>query len=77
MTDDLLEQLAQAEVPPVPAKLSRDVHDSLNRTLLAAHLIDLAIHGTAYACNAFAKGVLHVITLTITGKLQDKKKTED
>ncbi len=69
MTDDLLEQLAQAEVPPVPAKLTHDVHDSVNRTLLVAHLVDLALNGVSYACGAFAKGVIHLIVMTTTGKL--------
>ena len=81
MTDDLLERLAEAEVPPAPARLTRDVHDSVNRNLLIAHLVDLGLNGMVHACGAFSKAVIHLIVLTTSGKFwqptEKRPKTED
>jgi hypothetical protein len=69
MTDDLLERLAETDVPPAPADLDVEVHHRLNRMLLVAHLADLGLRGMMYAVTHFARGVLHLLVLTLTGKV--------
>jgi hypothetical protein len=73
MVEDLLERLAEAEIPPAPDELDRGVHRRVNRTLLAAHLADLAIRGAAWAAIQFLRPVAHLIVLTLTGKPLGRK----
>jgi hypothetical protein len=68
MSTDLWEQLAETEVPAPPREFDRDVHERLNKTLLAAHLADLLLKGMFFAIGHFALAVLHVLTFTITGR---------
>ena len=68
MATDFLERLAEAEVPPPPNELAREVHGRLNRVLLAVHLVDLALRGTVYALAQFVRPVAHLIALTLTGR---------
>lgn len=68
MTEDLLERLAETDVPPVPVELDREVHHRVNRMLLVAHLADLAVWGMLHALAQFARPVLHLFVLTLTGK---------
>lgn len=69
MSTDFLERLAEAEVPPPPGELTRDVHSRLNRVLLAVHLVDLALRGMACAVVQFARPVGHLLALTLTGRV--------
>ena len=68
MPTRLLEQLARREVPPAPAELNSQVHRRLNRALLAAHLVDLALGAVPYVAVHLLRGVAHLIGMTFTGK---------
>ena len=68
MVEELLERLAEADVPPVPPELDKKVNDRLNRLLLVTHLADLAVRGTVWAVVQFIRPLAHLIVLTLTGK---------
>ena len=68
MASGLLDSLAERGVPPVPAELNERVHQRLNRALLAAHLVDLALGAVPYVAVHLLRGVAHLIGMTFTGK---------
>ncbi len=68
MARGLLDTLAERGVPPVPAGLNERVHQRLNRALLAAHLVDLALGAVPYVAIYFLRGVAHLVGMTFTGK---------
>ena len=70
MPRDLLEELADTPLPPVPATFNRALHDRLNRRLLAGHLIDLGLRGTGYTLSHFARAMAGLFTFTLTGKFE-------
>jgi hypothetical protein len=76
MPRDLLEELADAPVPPVPATFNRALHDRLNRRLLAGHLIDLGLRGTGYTLGHFARAMAGLFAFTATGKFEPENKRE-
>ena len=69
MSTDLWEQLADREVPTPPREFDRHVHQRLNKALLAMHATDLLLRGLAYSIGHFAQAVIHLLTFSITGKL--------
>ena len=68
MSFDLLEQLANEDVPPPPDSLKRDVHDRLNRALLFAHVIELLTQGLIYACGHLLRAGMGLVVYTLSGK---------
>ena len=58
MASDLLEQLAQLEVPPPPAELNQQVHQRVNRSLLVLHVLDLGLRAMPWAMWSSMAGVL-------------------
>ena len=69
MSTDLWEQLAEAEVPAPPGEFDAQVHERLNKTLLAVHFADLLLKGIFFAVGHFALAVLHLLAFTLTGHL--------
>ncbi len=57
MKGDVLEQLADTVIPPVPPEFDRSVHDRLNTVLIVEHLLDLLLRGMPYAIGNFAEAV--------------------
>ncbi len=45
MAPDFLEQLADADVPPPPSTFGEQLHERMNRGLLATQIIELATAG--------------------------------
>ena len=43
MTNDLLEPLAQSDIPPVPADFDRYVHERLIRALMFGHFAEFGL----------------------------------
>lgn len=68
MPYDVFDQLAETEVPPIPADFDRSIHQRLNRVLLAIHLIDLGTRGILYAMTHFGSAVIGLLTLTFSGR---------
>ena len=73
MANGLLNTLAEHGVPPVPAELNERVHQRLNRALLAAHLVDLALGAVPYLAVHFLRGVAHLIGTTYTGRFESDR----
>jgi hypothetical protein len=68
MVSDLFEQLTFTEVPPLPAEFDRDVHQRLNRRLLAVHFVELGLRGLPIALMHFAKALVGLMVLTLSGR---------
>jgi len=73
MAKGLLDSLVEHDIPPVPAELNERVHQRLNRALLAAHLVDLALGAVPYLAVHFLRGVAHLIGATYTGKFESDR----
>ena len=73
MARGLLETLAEHGVPPVPAELDERVHQRLNRALLGAHLVDLALGALPYLAGHLFRGVMHLIGSTFTGRFESDR----
>ena len=76
MAPNLLEQLADLEVPPPPAQFDAQLHDRVNRSLLRAHLVDLALRGFPWALAHFGRAVIGLIAFTLTGRYEPNSKTK-
>ena len=57
MASNLLEQLAEVEVPPPPDHFDKQLHARVNRTLVAAQFVDLAVSGLALGAAAIRQGL--------------------
>jgi len=75
MAPDLFEQLANMEVPPPPAHFDAQLHDKVNRSLVASHLVDLVLSGFPWACGHFARALIGMICYTLTGRYESKPPT--
>jgi hypothetical protein len=65
---DFLEQLAEIEVRDPPPEFDRQLHERLNRLLLAQHLADFLLGGVPWAIVHFFRGVVDFFAVTLTGK---------
>jgi len=70
MATDLLEQLAKAEIPPVPETLDRQVHQRLNYTLLVLHVLDFMLRAVPYALLHFFRAVVGLVGYSLTSKFE-------
>jgi len=73
---NLLEQLAELEVPPPPAKFDTQLHDRVNRTLVREQLLDLFVRGLPWTALQFFKAVLGVLSYTLTGRYEPTPKNK-
>lgn len=73
MATDLLEQLAELDVPPPPAQFDHDLHERLNRSLTTQHVVDLGLYALPSAALEFVRALIGMLTLTVAGKFPDKK----
>ena len=71
---DLLEQLADLEVPPPPAQFDRQLHERVNRSLVTSQLVDLLARGLPWALLHFARAVVGLVGFTLTGHYEAKRK---
>lgn len=76
MTHDLLERLAESEVPPLPADFDRSVHQRLNQALLVGHFVELAFRTLPYALIHFGQGLLGAVSFTLSGKFPVSNSTD-
>lgn len=76
MAPDLLEQLAQTEVPPPPATFDSQLHDKVNRALLITQLFDLFLVGMPWAFLQFSRALLGFVSFTVTGRYEPKSKKQ-
>ena len=74
MSRSLLESLADADVPPAPVELDRQVHHRLNQTLLIAQLLDFVFCGIPYVFGHLAWGIVHLCESTLSGRFETRPK---
>lgn len=72
MTPDLLEQLADVEVPPPPAAFDAQLHDKLNRALVITQFVDLLVNALPWALVQFAGALVGLAAFTVTGRYESK-----
>ena len=75
MATDLLEQLAKAEIPPVPETLDRQVHQRLNCVLLTLHVLDFMLRAAPFAVLHFGRGLVGLVRYTLTSKFESPRDT--
>jgi hypothetical protein len=74
MAEDFLEQLAQLEVQAPPAEFDRQLHQRVNRSLVAQQLLDLVVGGFPWALLRFSHALAGLIALSITGRFGGQRK---
>jgi len=65
---DLLEKLAEWEVPPPPAQFDAQLHERVNRSLVVWQFVDLLLHGLPWAAAHFSQALMGLIIYTVTGR---------
>ena len=68
MDHDLLEQLADTTIPPLPADFDRAVHQRLNRTLVVSQLIEFVCVALPFALAEFARATAAAALYTLSGR---------
>jgi hypothetical protein len=76
MAVNLLEQLADLDVPPPPAKFDTQLHDRVNRSLLREQLVDLFVSGLPWAALEFGRAMIGLVSLTLTGRYEPVPKNK-
>jgi len=74
MSLNLLEQLADWEVPPPPAQFDAQLHERVNRSLVKAQVIDLVVRGLPWTLAHFARAIVGLFTFTLLGRYEVKPK---
>jgi hypothetical protein len=70
---DPWEQLAAVEIPPLPENFTGDVHQRLNKTILAMHLLELGMGAAAFACRHFAQALMGLVLFTFSGRFEAER----
>ena len=74
MATDILEQLADTEVPPAPVEqLQQGFSDRLNSRLVVQQLLDLMIRGVPYAAWHMTFGMVGVLYYTVVGRFVQRE----
>ena len=68
MASDLFDQLAASDVPPPPEQFDRQVHQRLNRALVAMHLLDLVARAVPWGLVHLARAAAAALRFTLTGR---------
>ena len=68
MSKNLLDQLADTEIPSLPTNLNRQVHRRLNIRLMLGQFFDLMIRGLPYTFFHLAQALLGLVSFTLTGR---------
>lgn len=68
MVRNVLNELAQQEIPPPPLDLPQEVHHRLNDRLVFWHLADLVMCGIPYALVLFMKALFSAVLVSLSGK---------
>ena len=74
MSHDLLEQLAETAVPPLPADFDRSVHQRLNKTLVVGQLIEFVGVALPYALVEFVRSIGAAALYTSSGRYPARPK---
>ncbi|MEO8496934.1 MAG: hypothetical protein ABI614_17825 [Planctomycetota bacterium] len=72
MASDLLQSLANEDVPDRPPELSRQVHQRLNPWLVTLHLAEFALQTLPYAFYHFLRALLGACLFSLTGEFRNE-----
>jgi hypothetical protein len=67
MTHNLLDDLSQAEIPPLPERLPELVHRRINDQLLVQHLLDFLLQGIAVALPQMLLAIASAVWFSLSG----------
>ena len=73
---DLLEQLAENDVPPPPQQMQQQAKQQVNRWLLVTQLFELMIRAMPLAAIHFTRAVLGALMYTATGRGESPRRDE-
>ena len=73
---DLLEQLAEYEVPPVPREFDVRLHERVNRGLLAGQAVELVLKAIPYTVLHLAGAVWGLVMYTMTGRYGHERRDD-
>ena len=68
MSKNLLDQLADTEIPSLPTNLNRQVHRRLNIRLMLGQFFDLMVRGLPYTFFHLTQVLLGLVSFTLTGR---------
>jgi hypothetical protein len=74
MAPDMFDRLAELEVPPPPVQFDTQLHERVNRSLLIAQFVDLAVKGVPWALVQFLRATVGALVFTITGRYETSSK---
>ncbi len=74
MSTDLFKQLAELEVPPPPPQFDEQLHDRVNRALVAGQLTDLLVGALPWALLHFGRAVVGALYFTLAGRYDTKSR---
>jgi hypothetical protein len=71
---NLLDRLADWEVPPPPAAFDAQLHERVNRSLVTSQLLDLLVSGLPWALLHFGRALMGLLVFTLSGHYETKSK---
>jgi len=72
MASDLLQSLANDDVPDRPHELSHQVHHRLNPLLVTLHLAEFVLQTLPYAFFHFLRALLGACLFSLTGEFRNE-----
>ncbi|MDA1049232.1 MAG: hypothetical protein O3C40_01970 [Planctomycetota bacterium] len=72
MASDLLQTLANDQVPTRPGELKRQVHHRLNPLLVTLHLAEFVLQTLPYAFYHFLRALLGACLFSLTGEFRNE-----
>jgi hypothetical protein len=72
MAPNLLDQLAELDVPPPPAAFDAELHDKVNRAIVTTQIADLVVSALPYAIAEFFRALVGLAIFTVTGRYDSK-----
>jgi hypothetical protein len=76
MATNLFDRLADLEVPPPPARFDEQLHERVNRSLVATQFLDLAVKALPWALLHFARAVVATIAYSLIGRYESNTKNQ-
>lgn len=72
MATNLLDQLAESQVPPPPEKFDEGLHDRLNEALTTSHLVTFVLRSVPYVLGHLLPAVGFLVQFTFTGEFNQR-----
>jgi hypothetical protein len=73
---DLLEQLAEYDVPPVPGEFDVRLHERVNRGLLVGQAFELVLKAIPYTALHLAGAVWGLVLYSVTGRYGHERRDD-